>query len=100
MNTVLHIINCTQYGSDLESGPFAMMSEKDAVILIENGVYHAISTVENRTLTGAVSGVVYVLLPDLHARGINQQSLLADVKPVDYDGFVDLTAQFSTSVSW
>ena len=77
-----------------------MLSEKDAVILIENGVYQAISTAENRAIVGDLGVDIFVLMPDLQARGLNLPQLLTNVKPVDYEGFVDLTLQFNTSVSW
>ena len=43
---------------------------------------------------------VYVLAGDLAARGISQDRMIDGVKPVDYAGFVDLTADNETTQSW
>jgi len=42
---------------------------------------------------------IYVLAPDLEARGM-AQSLARDVKPIDYTGFVELVAQHKNCQSW
>ena len=43
---------------------------------------------------------IYVLTPDLTARGLDGASILEGVRPVDYDRFVDLTADKGTVQSW
>ena len=42
---------------------------------------------------------VYVLQPDVEARGM-QSRVLDGVKMVDYGGFVDLAAEYPTVQSW
>jgi tRNA 2-thiouridine synthesizing protein B len=42
---------------------------------------------------------VYALQPDMDARGVTAKAI-EGVTLVDYSGFVDLVAQYSTSNSW
>ena len=96
MKTILHIVNSQQSAAQL----FSMGSESDAIIFIENGVYNTISTKHNQALMDKVKAEVHVLMPDIQARGFGRHNLLERINPVDYEGFVDLTAKFSTSMSW
>jgi tRNA 2-thiouridine synthesizing protein B len=41
-----------------------------------------------------------VLGPDLKARGLSESNIVEGVKVVDYDGFVDLTADNESVQSW
>jgi len=43
---------------------------------------------------------VYVLGPDLAARGMCEDRVLDGIQVVDYSGFVDLTKQHDTCQSW
>ena len=74
----------------------------DAVLLIEDGVYGAIAGTDLATAVKAASdGVaIHVLDGDLRARGIDESKVPADVRRVDYGGFVDLVAEHDRTVSW
>ena len=96
----MHIYNTAQAASSLSISPFEFVTSTDAVLLIENAVYNAVLTAENHRLLSNIQASVYALVPDLNARGFDRKDLLAAVNPVDYDGFVDLTAQFDVSMSW
>ena len=43
---------------------------------------------------------VYVLGPDLAARGMSEDRVIDGIQVVDYSGFVDLTKQHETCQSW
>ena len=43
---------------------------------------------------------IYVLGPDLRARGLEESRLIGGVKVVDYGGFVDLAVAKGTVNSW
>ena len=47
-----------------------------------------------------ISAGLYVLGPDLKARGIDQSNLIEGITVVDYDGFVKLAAESSKVQSW
>ena len=71
------------------------------IILIEDAVYAATrgTSVEAKLRAAAGKFKVYVLMPDLEARGLGDR-LIDGVSPVDYGGFVDLTSSNKTCQSW
>lgn len=86
--------------------------EGDAVLLLEDGVY---AVAEGSALDGVLRAVggrvaVYVLAPDLEARGLEVENPLPPgegekrwepcIQPVDYPGFVALTTAHNPIVSW
>jgi tRNA 2-thiouridine synthesizing protein B len=71
------------------------------ILLIEDAVYAATrGNAAEVKLKGAMGRFkVYVLMPDLEARGLGDR-LIEGVSPVDYGGFVDLTSNNKTCQSW
>jgi tRNA 2-thiouridine synthesizing protein B len=71
------------------------------IILIEDAVYAATrgTSVEAKLRAAIGKFKVYVLMPDLEARGLGDR-LIDGVSPVDYGGFVDLTSNNKTCQSW
>jgi tRNA 2-thiouridine synthesizing protein B len=71
------------------------------ILLIEDAVYAATSgTVFESKIREAMGRFkVYVLQPDLEARGLADR-LVAGVTPVDYGGFVELTTTNKNCQSW
>lgn len=100
MRKILHIINTSQSESQTGFARLEIPAASDALLLIENGVYDALATTANEATMAEVRAKLYVLAPDLDARGFRREDILDYVTPVDYDGFVDLTAQFELSMSW
>ncbi len=72
----------------------------DAVLLIEDGVYGAISGTDIAQQISSADASIYVLGGDLAARGIASEKITKGIKVVDYDGFVDLTTEHSAVNSW
>ena len=74
----------------------------DAVLMIEDGVYGGL---DGTGLTEIISDKtktvsLYVLSPDLSARGVPSDRLIAGVEGVDYSGFVDLVAKHDRTQAW
>ena len=46
------------------------------------------------------NATVYVLGPDLAARGMSEDRVIDGIQVVDYSGFVDLTTKHDTCQSW
>lgn len=73
-----------------------------ALLLIEDGVYavrkDTAAATKLKSRLGEVE--VYVLGPDLVARGIAQAEVMDGVKVVDYSGFVDLAVDKGPVHSW
>ncbi len=98
---MLHIVNKSHMQASALQSCLRLAKDGHAVLLTEDAVYAA-------TLAGAApSGIaaatarikVYVLLPDLEARGVAAK-LAPGVTGVDYGGFVDLVAENPNSQSW
>jgi tRNA 2-thiouridine synthesizing protein B len=71
------------------------------ILLIEDAVYAATSgnAFEAKVREAMGKFKVYVLLPDLEARGLGDR-VMDGVSAVDYAGFVDLAASNSSCQSW
>ncbi len=71
----------------------------DPVLFLEDGVYSVAKNTRVNDLVGKLveESDVYVLSPDLEARGIEQ--IMENVKEIDYEGFVDLVEKHQVN-SW
>ncbi len=96
---MLHIINKSPFtNSGLDS--CLRVAQGGDVLLIEDGVYAAISGAAEKQLRDAMKQFKFhVLQPDLEARGIADR-VIDGVNKVDYAGFVDLVAQSKNCQSW
>jgi len=97
--TTLHTINKTSAQTSALQDCLAAISDGDALLLIENGVYAAMpaQALTFTRLPGSVQ--CYVLSEDCVARGIDQQ-LSPEFQVIDYDDFVALSCRHSKVVSW
>ncbi len=97
---MLHLVNKSPFERNSLESCLKMARKGSAVLLIEDGVYAAL---KNTPFEGKVSAVakdvrIFVLGPDLAARGVDQ--VIDGVEIVDYGGFVDLTVEHSPVQSW
>ncbi len=87
---VLHLIKHSPFNSKA-------LEQCISILLLENGAYGLIWH-PDRMQALSHSPELYVLKPDAIARG------LCDIPKyfteVDYEGFVDLTLKFNSSISW
>ena len=65
----------------------------DVILLIEDAIYYA-----EKASTQTQELTIYILMEDVVARG--WQSKIAGLTPVDYAGFVQLTAQHHPVMNW
>ena len=74
----------------------------DSIILIEDAVYAAMqnTAMADKMSAAAKDYKVYVLGPDLAARGQDAEKVLDGITVVDYGGFVELTVEENTVQSW
>lgn len=72
------------------------------ILLIEDGVYAAFedSVVADKVKAAMADNKLYVLGPDVAARGMSEKSLIDGIEVVDYDGFVDLVTEYDKVQSW
>lgn len=96
---MLHTINKSPFQYNNLNKCIRIAQAGDPILFIEDGVYAA---QDNTNLKSTVQEIlkkhpVYVLEPDLNARGVG--ALIEGVQKVDYDGFVDLAEQHNV-VPW
>jgi len=97
---MLNIINKSPAERDALDSCLRVMQD-GAILLIEDAVYAATrgNAAEARLRDAMGRLKVYVLQPDLDARGMGDR-LLDGVTAVDYAGFVDLVAEHPNCQSW
>lgn len=100
--SMLHIVN----KSPFERGTFDSCLKTSlsdcAILLIEDGVVGAVkdSSCSEQIVAALASKQIYVLEPDLNARGFTDADIIDGIKTVDYSGFVDLTTENDNVQSW
>lgn len=97
---MLHIINQSPLAASTLDTCINTATGGD-ILLIEDGVYAATRGNGAEAKVKAAMGKfkIYVLMPDLEARGLGDR-LLDGVSAVDYGGFVDLTCNNKNCQSW
>ena len=104
---LLHTVNKSAFDSSALGDCLAVVSQNDAVLLIENGVYGALNNssstfalIENIKRLSSNGTRFYVLQADCDARGLNSTTLLSTFTTTDDAGFVALAAEASAIQSW
>ncbi len=97
---MLHIINKSPLCNNALESCLRVVGSGD-ILLIEDAVYAATkgNAMEGRMRAAAGQMKVYVLLPDLEARGLADR-IIDGIASVDYGGFVDLVAANKNCQSW
>ncbi len=100
--STLHTVNKSPFERGSMASAFAHAAPGDAVLMIEDGVLGARKGgAFARTIEESRARVsVYVLGPDLAARGVKPEHLAEGVTVVGYDGFVDLAATYAGVCAW
>lgn len=98
---MLHIINKNDGNGALFNNCMHVVEKNSSILLIENGVYCGVDN-QLVTLDQQLFDDVelYILTPDLEARGIAFASCYDFIKPVDYAGFVQLVTENNPVRSW
>ncbi|NEX15612.1 MAG: sulfurtransferase complex subunit TusB [Halochromatium sp.] len=100
--STLHTVNKSPFEKTSLEACLGHVSAGAAILLIEDGVYAALTqTSIEAQLKGALDSVkVYALGPDLQARGLSEERLIPGISVVDYAGFVDLAAEHDKLQAW
>jgi tRNA 2-thiouridine synthesizing protein B len=98
----LHTVNKSPFERDTLKSCLSHATPGASVLLIEDGVFGATKgTSAEAMVTAAANDVsIYVLGPDVAARGLNEGQILSGVKVVDYNDFVDLVDQSDKVQAW
>ena len=100
--STLNIVNKSPFEKRSLDQCLARISDGDGLLLIEDAVVAAVSgtIMENELVTCGKGNPLYVLQPDLEARGFDSGKLVAGCKTVDYKGFVALVTEHDRVHSW
>lgn len=99
---ILHTVNKSPFERNALVSCLGHAQAGSSVILIEDGVYGAItgSQVADIVSKSLTSVKIYVLEPDLAARGIAKEKLISGLQLIDYNGFVDLAVENTAVQAW
>lgn len=100
--SILHTVNKSPFERNSLESCLKFASQGASVLLMEDGVYAALagSSAESQLKAGLGKVSVYVLGPDIKARGFREDRLIAGIKVVDYAGFVDLAVENDKVQAW
>ncbi len=97
----LHTVNKSPFATKALQSCLAHARDGDVILMIEDGVYGATAGTDLADVLAGHSALkIYVLEPDLQARGLDTGRLLDGVSTVDYAGFVDLAATTDRTMAW
>jgi len=99
---MLHTINKSPFEKNSLESCLRLASQGSTILLFEDGIYAALKgTRFEATVAEALKKyTICVMQPDLEARGMNMDKVIAGIKPVDYGGFVDLVVGNKTVQAW
>jgi len=99
---MLHIINKSPHEKNSLEVCLRLAVRGSSILFTEDGVYTAkANAIVEQSLKKAVKKhSIYVLGPDLMARGIGESEVIDGITVVDYKGFVRLTVENNKIQSW
>lgn len=99
---MLHTVNKSPFEKSSLETCLGYCLPGNAVLLIEDGVYAAMknTSTSNKIANALVTTPIFVLGPDLKARGIAESKIIEGIKVVDYGGFVDLAVEHDKVQAW
>jgi tRNA 2-thiouridine synthesizing protein B len=100
--SILHTVNKSPFERDALDSCLQFATEGAAVLLFEDGIYGALSGTRVAPRVSDALGRlrIFVLGPDLRARGFSDDRVIEGIKVVDYNGFVDLAAENDKVQAW
>ncbi|MFQ5938244.1 MAG: sulfurtransferase complex subunit TusB [Acidiferrobacterales bacterium] len=99
---MLHTVNKSPFEKTSLATCLRLAKHGSAILLIEDGVYAATrgTSVEQHIKAATRHCDVYVLGPDLSARGLDADQLIEKIKVVGYGEFVDLAVAHGRVQCW
>jgi tRNA 2-thiouridine synthesizing protein B len=98
---MLHTVNKSPFQTNSLETCLRLARAGHSILLFEDGIYGALkgTRFESLMTESLKSYSIYVLLPDIEARGMRTANVIEGIKPVDYADFVDLAAE-NTVQAW
>ena len=100
--STLHTVNKSPFMTQSLVSCLNHCKDGDAILMIEDGIYGGLAQGQMAPLVQEMGKKVslYVLAPDVTARGVDTAKLLETVEAVDYTGFVDLVTKHDRTQAW
>lgn len=100
--SILHTVNKSPFERNSLESCLKFATEGASVLLFEDGIYAALAgtSVESQVTAALGKLKLYVLGPDLKARGFSDERVIPGISVVDYAGFVDLTTECDKVQAW
>ena len=99
---MLHTVNKSPFERRTLDTALRHAVKGSAILLIEDGVYAAFdgTVVAEKVRAALADHKIYVLGPDVAARGMSEHQVIDGIGVVDYSGFVDLVTEYDKVQSW
>ena len=99
---MIHTINKSPFERNSLDSCLRLSEKGSPILLLEDGVYAATKGTAVSDKVGSAAGEhpMFVMGPDLQARGIEEEQVMDGITVVDYGGFVDLVVEHGTVQSW
>ena len=100
--SILNTVNKSPFERNALESCLKFASKGDPVLLFEDGIYAVLkgTSFDAQVKAALDNQAIYVLGPDLKARGFSEDRVIEGVKVVDYAGFVDLAAENDKVQAW
>ena len=99
---MLHTVNKSPFEKNSLETCVRLAEDSSSILLLEDGVYGALkdSILEAKISAATNKLKIYVLGPDLKARGLDKNSLISNIEVIDYKEFVKLTVENDKIQNW
>ena len=99
---MIHTVNKSPFERNSLDSCLRLSVKGSPILLLEDGVLAATkgTSVSDKVATALDDHPIFVLGPDLQARGLAKSDIADGITVVDYGGFVDLVVQHGTVQSW
>ena len=99
---MLHTVNKSPFEKNSIHTCLRLAKKGSDILLIEDAVYAALQNteIESDIRQAVTEHSLYVLEPDLMARGLDRDLIVEGIQIVGYDGFVDLAVNNDKVQSW
>lgn len=100
--STLHTVNKSPFERSSLVSALNHLRPGDALLMLEDAVVGARkgSAIASLFEDAAKNCSIFILEPDLAARGMEEKDVIEGAKLVDYGGFVDLVATHDRSQAW
>lgn len=99
---MLHTVNKSPFEKNSFDTSLRLAKKGSDILLIEDAVYAALknSAIEKTVEQAVTTHNIYVLEPDLMARGLQPDCLIKGIQIVSYEGFVELAVKNDKVQAW